>query len=246
MTEDVVTYPPLDKPKALAENVWIVDSGPLKAMGVIPLPVRMTILLLADKSLLLHSPTRYSVDLHKEIERLGPIRHFVAPNIAHWTFLEEWQRHVPRATTWAAPGLRQRTQVKKSDVRLDYDLSSQSPAAWADEIDQVAVPGAAGFCEICFYHRVSRTLILTDLVQNLEPPKLSGLFRAIARVAGVVAPAGKAPIYLRAIVRLKGHAAKEAARRLVAFDPAVVLFAHGRPFHRNAREQLEQSLSWLL
>lgn len=219
---------------------------PLKAMGVIPLPVRMTILRLADKSLLIHSPTKYSVDLHKEIERLGPIVHFIAPNIAHWTYLEEWQRHVPQATTWAAPGLRQRAQVKKSVVRLDHDLSSQSPAAWADEIDQVAVPGIGGFCEICFYHRASRTLILTDLVQNLEPRKLSGLFRGMARVAGVVAPAGKAPIYLRAIVRLKGHAAKEAGRRLVAFDPALVIFAHGRPFDRNAREQLKRSLSWLL
>ncbi|HEV7436929.1 MAG TPA: DUF4336 domain-containing protein [Pseudorhizobium sp.] len=246
MTENVVTYPPLDKPKALAEGVWIVDSGPMKAMGVIPLPVRMTVLRLSDKSLLLHSPTKYSVDLHKEIERLGPIGHFIAPNIAHWTYLEEWQMHVPQATTWAAAGLRQRAQVKKSDVRLDHDLSSRSPAAWADEIDQVAVPGVAGFCEICFYHRASRTLILTDLVQNLEPPKLSGLLRGMARVAGVVAPTGKAPIYLRAIVRLKGHAAKEAARQLIAFDPALVIFAHGRPFDRNAREQLEKSLSWLL
>jgi hypothetical protein len=246
MTEDVVTYPPLDKPKALAEGVWIVDSGPMKAMGMIPLPVRMTILRLADKSLLLHSHTRYSVDLHKEIDKLGPIAHFVAPNIAHWTYLEEWQRHVPQATTWAAPGLRQRAQVKKSDVRLDHDLSSRSPTAWADEIDQVAVPGVAGFCEICFYHRASRTLILTDLVQNLEPSKLSGLLRGMARFAGVVAPTGKAPIYLRAIVRLKGHAAKEAARQLVAFDPAIVIFAHGRPFDRNAKEQLQSSLSWLL
>lgn len=68
----------------------------------------------------------------------------------------------------------------------------------------------------------------------------------MARVAGVVAPAGKAPIYLRAIVRLKGHAAKEAARQLVAFDPALVIFAHGHPFDRNATGQLRKSLSWLL
>ena len=39
-------------------------------------------------------------------EAHGSIRHLVAPNIAHWSFL--WQRQCPDAVTWAAPGLRER------------------------------------------------------------------------------------------------------------------------------------------
>jgi hypothetical protein len=36
---DQVTYPPLDVPKAVTDSVWIVDSGPMRVMGVIPLSV---------------------------------------------------------------------------------------------------------------------------------------------------------------------------------------------------------------
>src|SRR5215207_3509605 len=35
-------------------------------------------------------PTRFDARLKAEIEVHGPIRHLVAPNIAHWSFLAEW------------------------------------------------------------------------------------------------------------------------------------------------------------
>lgn len=94
------TDPPLDRPKQVAANVWIVDSGPMMAMGILPLPVRMTIARLADGGLWVHSPTRFFAMLLRQREELGPIRHFVAPNSAHRTFLGEWQTYVPGATTW--------------------------------------------------------------------------------------------------------------------------------------------------
>ena len=90
------------------------------------LPIRMTVLRLASGDMLMHSPTRFDARLKAEIEAHGPIRHLVAPNIAHWSFLAEWQRHVPDAVTWAVPGLRGRANVKASGVRLDRDLPSES------------------------------------------------------------------------------------------------------------------------
>jgi hypothetical protein len=79
MSKADVSYPPLDVPKPIAKN-----SGPLRVMGLIPLPVRMTIIRLADGGLLLHSPTRFDFDLARELEKIGPIRYLVAPNSAHW------------------------------------------------------------------------------------------------------------------------------------------------------------------
>ena len=40
---DPSTYPPLDTLKPVADGVWIVDSGPLRVFGGIPLPVRMAV-----------------------------------------------------------------------------------------------------------------------------------------------------------------------------------------------------------
>jgi hypothetical protein len=239
-----VTYPPLDVPKALADDVWIVDSGPLKAMGFVPLPVRMTVVKLADGSLLLHSPTRFTADLHHRLGAIGPIRHLVAPNSAHWMFLAAWQEHEPDATTWAAPGLRDRAQVRKAGLRLDRDLTEAAPG-WPEDLTQITVPGVGGFREVALFHAASATLILTDLVQNLEPEKLSPVFRPFAALAGVTAPDGRAPIYLRAIVRAGGEPARTAARRLVALKPDRVVMAHGRWFGTDAAQRLERSLRWL-
>ncbi|MDR7035776.1 hypothetical protein J2X36_000512 [Methylobacterium sp. BE186] len=239
------TYPPLDVPKPVAERVWIVDSGPLHVLGM-PLPVRMTVVRLADGSLWLHSPTRYDPDLHDALSRLGPIRHLVAPNSAHWTFVAAWQTQCPEATVWAAPGLRDRGQVRRSGLRVDKDLPEAAPAAWSADLDQVVVPGRAGFREVAFHHAASRTLVLTDLVLNLEPERLPGPIRPLARLVGVCAPHGRAPIYLRAVVRLKGAPAAEAARRLVAFAPERVVFSHGRWFERDGTARLARSLDWLL
>jgi pimeloyl-ACP methyl ester carboxylesterase len=73
------TYPPLNVPKAIAEGVWIVDSGPMNAMGL-KLPVRMTIFRLQDGDLLLHSPTPFSAEVATAVGALGRVRHLVAPN----------------------------------------------------------------------------------------------------------------------------------------------------------------------
>lgn len=120
-SRDRATYPPLDTPKTIDAGLWIVDSGPISAMGL-SLPVRMTIVRLANGDLLLHSPTQYSEELGRKIDALGRVRHLVAPNVAHWTFIADWQRAYPDAMTWAAPGLRDRAQVRASTMRIDAEL----------------------------------------------------------------------------------------------------------------------------
>lgn len=236
------TYPPLDVPKPVAEGVWIVDSGPINAMGL-KLPVRMTIFQLKDGDLLLHSPTPYAAEVAKAVDSLGRVRHLVAPNIAHWTFLADWQRAYPAATTWAAPGLRNRAQVRASTVRFDAELTDTAPADWADTLDQGIVRGGAGFNEVWFFHRHTRTLVLVDLIENLEPGKLPSLARLIMQASA--ATRGTTARYLRLPIRLGGTEAKEAVRAIVALEPDRVIFAHGRPFDRNGADELKRAFEWL-
>jgi hypothetical protein len=239
------TYPPVDVLKPVAEGLWIVDSGPLTAYGL-ALPLRMTVVRLSSGELWLHSPTRFDGGLKRAMERIGPIRHLVAPDIAHWVHLEDWQRACPEAMTWAAPGLRDRGEVKKSPVRLDRDLSGSPPPEWAGDMDQVVVPGGFGFSEADFFHKASRTLVLTDLVVNIEARKLPALIRPGARLVGVVAPDGKAPLYLRTLVRMRRAEARRAAARMVAWAPERVIFSHGSWFERDGTARLRRAFAWLL
>ncbi len=240
MSSDQATYPPLDVLKPVADDLWVVDSGPL-TIARVPLPLRMTVIRV-DGGMLLHSPTRYDRDLRDAITALGPIRHLVAPSFAHWTFLREWIAACPDATTWAAPGLRERRQVRRAGLRLDRDLGEP---AW-DGIEQCVIPGGGGFRELALLHRPSRTALLTDLVLNLELEKLPAAARPLGRLLGVVAPDGRAPLYLRAMVRLRRREAASAVSRVLAWEPERVIFAHGRWFERNGAAALRRSLRWLV
>jgi hypothetical protein len=239
-----VTYPPLDVPKPAANGIWTVDSGPHRVFGL-PLPVRMTVIRLASGDLLLHSPTRFSADLRDEIERLGRIRHLVAPNVAHWSFLKGWQQNCPDALTWAAPGLRERAQIRKAEVKLDRDLADAPPIEWAGEIDQAIVAGA-GFAEVAFFHKPTRTLVLTDLMMNIEPGKVPWLAKPAARLVGLAGSGGKPPLHVRLAILARRESARATAARLVAWGPERVIFSHGRWFDRDGTAALRRSLAWLL
>ena len=239
---DRAAYPPLDVPKPIADAIWIVDGGPINAMGL-KLPVRMTVIRLTNGDLLLHSPIRYSACLAEAVEALGRVRHLVAPNIAHWMFLADWQHAYPDATTWAAPGLRDRAQVRASDVRIDAELGEAAPAPWADTIDQGIVSGAAGFNEVWFFHRPTRTLVLVDLIENLEPGKLPPLARLVMQASA--ATRGTTARYLRVPLRLRGADAKRAIRAVVALEPQRVVFAHGQFFDTGGAAQVRRAFAWL-
>src|SRR5437588_10345720 len=97
----------------VAKDVWVYDDAPIGAAGL-AIPVRMSIVRLSNGNLILHSPVRYSRALHEQLDRLGGIQYLLAPNIAHWMFLADWQAAVPAALTFAAPGLASRSQVRKA------------------------------------------------------------------------------------------------------------------------------------
>ena len=239
------TYPPLDTPKPVDDDVFIVDSAMPGALGLL-LPVRMTVIRLPNGDLLLHSPTQFTAALKRQLDQLGRIRHLVAPNVVHWTFLRDWQRACPDTATWAAPNLRKRSQVRRSGVRLDHDLNDTAPPEWGGAIAVATVPGGLGFRETALFHRPTRTLLLTDLVVNLEPPKVPAAMRPMARLLGTLAPDGMPPAYLRAVIKWQRPAAARAAKALLALDPARVIFAHGRWFERDGAAVLRRSFRWLL
>ena len=237
-----VAYPPLDTLKPVGENLWIVDSGPITPAGL-AVPIRMSVIRLASGELLLHSPTPLTASLAAELQALGSVRHLIAPSIAHWTFLADWQGAFPAAETWAVPGLGQRPQVRASGLRIDHELGS-TPVPWSAEVAQGLVQGGVGFTEAYVFHRLTRTLILTDLVQNLEPSRLPPVTSIAARLAR--STCGETPAHVRAVVLLGGEEAKRQVRQLLALEPDKLIFAHGKWFPENAAPRLRQAFDWLV
>jgi hypothetical protein len=136
--------------------------------------------------------------------------------------------------------------VRRSGVRLDYDLGEAAPALWGSTLKLVMVPGGFGFHEAVLFHQPSATMMLTDLVVNLEPAKLPAIMWPVMRLFGSSAPAGMAPPYLRAMVKMRRKSAALAASRLIGLAPERVIFAHGKWFEGNGTPLLRRSLRWLL
>jgi len=237
-------YPPLDVPKPIAEGVWLVDSGPQDVLGF-ALPIRMTVLRLADGGLWLHSPTRHTADLAAALQALGPVRHLVSPSTAHWVHLPSWQAAFPEALLWTPPEVVERARGQGVTLRSSGVLGGAPPAAWAGEIAQDVIRGR-GYTEIAFHHVASRTLVLTDFIQALDTARLPIGFRLVVRLLGVAAPAGGTPRHLRFILRPHRADNRAAAERLVAADPARVVFAHGAIFAIDGAARLRRALEWLL
>jgi len=228
--------------RQVAENVWIVDSH-VRAAGL-SIPVRMTVIRLSGGAVLLHSPVRHSRELQRALEGIGTVKYLVAPGIAHWVFLPEWQRALPEALTFAVPGLAARRPVRNSGVRIDRELTEEAPPEWESEVDVVLL-AAPLYVEAALFHRPSRTLVLTDVVQNFNAQTLPPIVRGVARWLGVTAPDGRAPAYLRLLLRLGGRATEQTVARLLSFAPQRVIFAHGEWFERRGTERLRRSVRWL-
>ena len=242
MARNDIGYPPLDQPKPVAPDVWIVDSGPVNAMGL-KLPIRMTIVRLKNGDVLLHSPTRHTPALAEAIKGIGPVRHIIAPATGHWMFVEEWQQAFPAATTWAVPVLRERAQVRRSAMRIDAVLGDGAPSEWGAGIRQGLVRGAGGFEEAWLFHEESRVLILTDLIHNLDPQKLSPITAMVMRAAR--STNATSSLHVRAALTSHRDEARRAVNAMIAADPQTVVFTHGDYFRGRGAERLREAFAWL-
>lgn len=242
------TYPPLDAPKPLAENVWVVDSGPQRVLRQ-PFPIRMTVLRLADGGLFLHSPTRHTPALAAALTALGPVRHLVAPGTAHWSHVSPWRKAFPEALVWAPPGVADRARAQDVDLGLTRVLGGAAVGAmapdWDAEVAQTLF-SAPGFVEIAFHHHASRSLILTDLIQAMEADRLPLTTRLLARAVGSTTPEGTTPAHLRLLLGRRRDANRAAAQQLLALRPERVIFAHGTFYATDGEARLRRALAWLL
>ena len=148
--------------RPLSENLWINDQ-PFSLFGV-RVGVRMTVIRLEDGGIWLHSPGPISDALADTISGLGPVVAVVAPNQFHHLYAGAAAKRWPSAEIFAAPGLPQ----KQPTLASAEVLSDRPPELWRHQIDQVLIGGMPKVNELGFFHRESKTLIVSDLLFNLR------------------------------------------------------------------------------
>jgi hypothetical protein len=242
------TYEPLNTLKGIAQDLWVVD-GPLIRFGPpglrMPFPTRMTVIRLAGRDLFVHSPTPFLPGLAESLAReAGRPCWIIGPNRLHYWWVPEWHSAFPQAEVYLAPRTRE-----QSAGRIDFStepLDRECGYPWDEEIATLPLSGSY-MTEVVFFHRRTRTLVLTDLIENFEPEKLSSrLMRWMTRIGGVSDPDGGMPRDMRFTFRQNKPALRSAVEKMIAWNPERIILAHGRWYTRAGTDELRRAFRWLL
>ena len=222
--------------RKLDKNLWVIDHA-FKMPGGIQIGTRTTLIRLSDGSIFAHAPGPADDGDHIELDKLGNVTQIVASNMFHNMYVQDWATryegatcHAPAAFDTKVPGLVYET------------LSDVAPEAWSGDIEQVFVQGAPQLDETVFFHRASRTLLLTDLCFNMMHSD-SFITRLMMQIMGGYGHFG--PSRLAKSFMKDKKAIRRGIDRILEWDFNRVTVTHGEVVESNGRARLEQSFAWL-
>ncbi|WP_266180497.1 DUF4336 domain-containing protein [Dyella humicola] len=221
--------------EAITADLWHVQHD--FVVSGLRVSSRMTVVRLRDGSLWLHSPVPLSPEVRQQLAEIGTVRYIVAPSKTHHLFATECLAAFPDASLYGAPGLLQ----KRPDLRGMRELSRSPEPAWAQELDQIFFDGIPLGNETVWFHKASRTLIVTDLCQwwQGDLPFTARAFAALTDVRNRLA----VPRTIRLVVKDR-HAARASAERILAWPFVRVVVAHNAIIDGDAHAAVEQAFAY--
>ncbi|KAB2056064.1 hypothetical protein ES319_A11G078700v1 [Gossypium barbadense] len=161
--------------EAVKGSIWLFEQEQALGFSSVSTNIRMTVIKLKSGGLWVHAPiapTKECIELVKELG--APVEYIVLPTFAyeHKIFVGPFSRKFPKAQVWVAP----RQWSWPLNLPLEFFgifrakiLQNEDPSTpWANEIEQKVLSspevGIGPYVEVAFYHKQSRTLLVTDAV----------------------------------------------------------------------------------
>ena len=219
---------------AVTDGLW-EQTDPLRIAGVLELGHRMTVIRLPSGGLVVHSPCAWNEALDAELRELGPVEWFLVPSAMHDLYLLGWARAFPQ-TPWLAP-----SRIRPRRLPVHDTIPAVWPAAFRGVLDALPLDGVPRLHEVAVLHRPSRTLIVADLVFNLQTqPSWAG--RAGLRALGAYGRLASCRSF-RLLVRDRA-AFRRSVDRLLAADFDRLIVGHGDCVPSGAKQALRDALEW--
>ncbi len=173
--------------EVVKDTIWTFDQ--MQGIFYVVVPIRMTVVKLAEEGLLVYAPVAPTPECLRMVEELvakhGDVKYIILPTISgieHKVFVAPFAKNFPTAQVFVAPGQwsfplnlplswlglpAKRTHILPSDCR-------NTP--FAKEFDyEILGPiqlGLGKFAEVAFFHRRSHTLLVTDAVVSVSADPL--------------------------------------------------------------------------
>ncbi len=224
--------------RPIAENVWAQEST-LRMPGGVHLPTRATVIRAAHGGLVLHSPIALDAEGLAALDQLGEVRWIVAPSAVHWLFVKGAKERYPNAKVLAAPGVERKMP---GFPMLALPPRGALDPSLAGELEVLRIEGAPLMDEHVFFHRPTRTAIVTDLLFNVRRSE-SFVTRFVLRLMGTLGRAAQSRMW-RLLVR-DHEAAAESASHLLGWDFERLIMAHGDVLDDAAHARATAALEWM-
>ena len=221
------------------KNIWNIEGDEVK-MFMIPFQTRMTVIRLSGGKLWLHSPIALNNERLNIVKQLGDVSYIVAPNIFHYLYIRDWLKQFPSAKLWGAKGLSE----KRPDLSFSGTLKESPEPGWVKEIDQLYFQGSKVLSEVVFLHKQSKTVIMTDLIQNHDRNKEVFFWKIVKNFIGVLSPNGGVPRDLKMTICDK-KAARKSLSKLLSWEFDRLIIGHGLCMESRAKEYVSSCFKWL-
>jgi glyoxylase-like metal-dependent hydrolase (beta-lactamase superfamily II) len=225
---------------AVAPELWTYVHV-MRSPGAIRIPARMNIARVgSDGGLWVHSPVPIDDALAAEIAALGRVLYVVAPSAYHHMFAGKFAARFPGAKLFCAPGVAR----KQPGLTVAGTLADGSVPPWSEEIDQILLEGAPRMSEVVFFHRASRSLLVSDLFFNVTEPETwsTGL---LLRMMGTYKRFSRSRAWK--LFAKDRQALKTSVEKVIAWDFVRVLPGHGAPFETvDTRAETRAAAAWFL
>lgn len=217
--------------------IWTMDY-PVRLFGA-AFNARMSVVRLADDSLLLHSPGPIDDVTAAVIAGLGEVRHIVAPGVFHHTHIAHAQERYPLAETYICPGVERRNP----NLRFDWILGDRAPYVWGNTMDQVLIRGSRYMWEVAMLHKPSKTLLLVDSIENFTDQTcgtnrvLKAWWKVVLRMWDKPKPAPEYRFGWQ-----DKRAAKNSLNQILEWDFDKIVLSHGDNITKDAKSKAR--LAW--
>lgn len=175
--------------EVVKDTIWTFDQ--IQGILYVAVPIRMTVVKLDSEGLFVYAPvapTPECIRLMRELEvQHGKVRYIILPTasgLEHKVFVGPFARKFPKAHVYVAPN-QWSFPIQLPLSWLGFPLGrthilpedcTQTP--FCDEFDYAVLGpitlGLGSFEEVAFFHRRSRTLLVTDSILTIseEPPDI--------------------------------------------------------------------------
>jgi hypothetical protein len=206
-------YQPYSPMRALHPDLHVVDGEWYET----DFARRMTVVRFGTGELAIHSAIRLKEEDYLALEKLGKVKWILIPNVFHGSEAHYYTERYLDATTDPYP-----ESVKK-------------------ELDFEKLRGLR-FHETVYFHRMSKTLIVTDLVFNMPTPKgkLKAFFYKMGGIGyGLAASRGFRVLGTRSKKELR-----KSIEKILEWDFERIIMSHGEICVSGGREIFRKAFEW--